>query len=1089
MKKKPKNNGRQFPLFQNDLKLKLTTLLLLVAMFTIRANTSYAQKTKVSLELNNTTVEKVIETIEQKTDFRFIYKLNDIDLNRVVSIRVKNQMIGVVLDKIFKGTATDFKIRDTQIILKRALVEKTETIVSVKQTIKGKVTDENGMPLPGASILEEATKKGVITDIDGNFEISVDSKNSVLIISYIGYKDQKVSADSDTINIRLVPDSTTLEEVVVIGYGSTTRKDVTGAVSSIAAKDMNQGAVVNPLQLIAGKAAGVNITQIGSEPGSAPSVRIRGVSSLIGGSDPLVVVDGIQGNMDLLNQIPPSEIASIDILKDASATAVYGSRGAPGVIIVTTKKNKAGRTSIEYASSTAIDYIPKKLDMLSASQWWEEAQLVGVPASANHGSDTDWFRILTKNGATQTHTLSFGGGTDKFTYRASISAILQDGVVINSSNQKYIGRIQATQSAMDDKLKLNFNLNTGITNATNSIGSIGRAAFTSNLITNAYVMRPTDPVYNTDGSYYTDPNIFQYLNPYAASQTVTNQGQYDNLFGSLKADLDLYEGLTAGWFGSWRKTNGTNGFYLPAESTNASAIDQKGFANINNSKQNERLMNISLTYKKTFGDHTINALALYEWQNQLYQGNYAQARGFINDIATYNALQLGDLSKVQPGDFSSYKNDRTLVSYLGRVNYSFLNRYLLTASLRRDGSSVFGANNKWGDFPSASVAWQIDKESFMANQKLINELKLRGGYGVTGNQQGLGPQNSISLVGGSGATYFGGSQITNFNVIQNANADLRWETKKQTNIGLDFALLNSRLRGSLDVYTATTDNLLFDYTVPQPPFPFNSIKANVGSLLNEGLEVSLGYDLIKSENTTLTLAGNVSFLRNEVLNLSGSINGVPLNTNYVPWGTGAFLITGQPIGTFNILHHTGKDNADSETVLDVDGNGIIDQGNTSPDRIIQGSALPTYTFAFNPTFQHKKLDISMLWRGSGGNKIYNGLRSNLSYLENIGKSNVLESAIPLGLFTSKYGSDLWLEDGSFVRLENVTVGYNFYFEKVKYIESIRLSITGNNLLLITPYSGMDPELNISGGGANFGGDNGIYPRTRSFALGLNVKFK
>jgi iron complex outermembrane receptor protein len=1089
MKKKSKNSGRQFPLFQNDLKLKLTTLLLLVAMFTIRANTSYAQKTKVSLELNNTTVEKVIETIEQKTDFRFIYKMSDIDLDRVISIRVKNQMIGVVLDKIFKGTATDFKVRDTQIILKRPLVTKTETIVSVQQTIKGKVMDENGLPLPGASVLEETTKKGVITDSDGNFEISVESKNAVLVISYIGYKDQKVSANSSNFNIRLVPDSTTLAEVVVIGYGSTTRKDVTGAVSSIAAKDMNQGAVVNPLQLISGKAAGVNITQIGNEPGSAPSVRIRGVSSLIGGSDPLVVVDGVQGNMDLLNQIPPSEIASIDILKDASATAVYGSRGAPGVIIVTTKKNKAGRTSIEYAASTAIDYIPKKLDMLNASQWWEQAQLVGVPASANHGSDTDWFGILTKNGATQTHTLSFGGGTDKFSYRASISAILQDGVVINSSNQKYIGRIQATQSAMDDKLKLNFNLNTGITNATNSIGSIGRAAFTSNLITNSYVMRPTDPVYNTDGSYYTDPNVFQYLNPYAAAQTVTNEGQYDNLFGSLKADLDLYEGLTAGWFGSWRKTNGTNGFYLPAESTNASAIDQKGFANISNSKQNERLMNISLTYKKTFGDHTINALALYEWQNQLYQGNYAQVRGFINDIATYNALQLGDLSKVQPGDFSSYKNDRTLVSYLGRVNYSFLNRYLFTASLRRDGSSVFGANNKWGDFPSASVAWQIDQESFMANQTLINELKLRGGYGVTGNQQGLGPQNSISLVGGSGVTYFGGSQITNFNVIQNANADLRWETKKQTNIGLDFALLNSRLRGSIDVYTATTDNLLFDYTVPQPPFPFNNIKANVGSLLNEGLEVSLGYDLIKSENTTLTLAGNVSLLKNKVLNLSGSINGVPLNTNYVSWGTGAYLITGQPIGTFNILHHTGKDNANSETVLDVDGNGIIDQGNTSPDRIIQGSALPTYTYAFNPTFQHKNLDISMLWRGSGGNKIYNGLRSNLSYLENIGKSNVLESAIPLGLYTSKYGSDLWLEDGSFLRLENVTVGYNFHFEKVKYIESIRLSVTGNNLLLITPYSGMDPELNISGGGDNFGGDNGIYPRTRSFALGLNVKFK
>lgn len=1087
MKKKPKNSGMRFPLFQNDLKLKLTTLLLLVSLFSIRANT-YAQKTKVNLELNNTTVETVIETIEQKTDFRFIYKMSDIDLNRVISINVKNQAIDVVLEKLFKGTATDYIVRDTQIILKKPLIEKTSTTFYVKKTIKGKVSDENGMPLPGASIMDEKTKKGVITDIDGNFEITVEDSSAMLLVTYVGYKPKRISANQDNSVIQLFPDTTELKEVVLIGYGSSSRKDVTGAVSSIAAKDMNQGAVVNPLQLISGKMAGVNITQTGSEPGTSPSIRIRGISSLIGGNDPLVVVDGVQGNMDLLNQIPPSEIASMDILKDASATAIYGSRGAAGVIIVSTKKNKAGRTTVEYSASTAMDYIPKKLNMLNADQWWEQAQLVSVPASANHGSNTDWYGILTKNGATQTHTLSFGGGSDKFSYRASISAILQDGVVINTNNQKYIGRIQATQSAIDDKLKLTFNLNSGVTNATNSIGSIGRAAFTSNLISNAYVMRPTDPVYNTDGSYFTDPNVFQYLNPYAAAQTVTNEGQYDNLFGSLKADLDLFDGLTAGWFGSWRKTNSTNGYYLPAESTNAYAMDQKGYANISNNKQNERLMNISLSYKKVFGNHSINALALYEWQNQTYQGNFAQAKGFINNIATYNALQLGDLSKVQPGDLSSYKNDRTLVSFLGRVNYTFLNRYLVTASIRRDGSSVFGANNKWGDFPSASLGWQIDKEPFMANQTVFDELKLRGGYGVTGNQQGLGPQNSISLVGGSGVTYFGGEQITNFNVTQNANADLRWETKKQTNLGVDFAILKRRIRGSVDVYRATTDNLLFDYSVPQPPFPFNSIKANVGSLLNEGLEVALGYDLIKSENTTLTLAGNVSFLRNEVLNLSGSINGVPLNTNNVPWGPSSYLIAGQPIGTFNILHHTGKDNANSETVLDVDGNGIIDQGNTSPDRMIQGSALPTYTYAFNPTFQHKNLDVSMLWRGSGGNKIYNGLRSSLSYLENIGKANILDSAIPLGLYTSKYGSDLWLEDGSFLRLENVTVGYNFHFEKVKYIESVRLSLTGNNLLLITNYSGIDPELNMSGSNG-FGGDNGIYPRTRSFAFGLNVKFK
>jgi TonB-linked SusC/RagA family outer membrane protein len=1086
MKKNPKDNGLQFLLFQKNLKLKLTLLLLLVSIFTIKANT-YGQ-TKVSLQFNNATLEKVIETVEQKTDFRFIYKIDDVDLTRMISITVKNETITVFLNKLFKGTNTDFIVLDNQVVLKKSLlVENPEIKVVLNKIIKGKVTDEYDVPLSGAIVSEEVTKKITITDSEGNFEISV-NENSYILISYVGYITKRIAVNLDIAIIKLVPDTKDLKEVVVVGYGSSKRKDVTGAVSSLSEKDMNQGAIVNPLQLMSGKMAGVTITQTGSEPGATPSVRIRGISSLIGGNDPLVVVDGVQGNMDLLNQIPPSEIATIDVLKDASATAIYGSRGAPGVIIVSTKKNKAGKTSVEFTSSTSYDVIPKKLKMLDAEQWWQQAQLIGVPASANHGANTDWYGILTRSGATQTHTLSFGGGTDKFSYRASISAILQDGVVLNSNNKKYIGRILATQSALDDKLKLTFNLNSGITNTQSMVQSIGRAAFTSNLISNAYVMRPTDPVYNTDGGYFTDPNIFQYLNPYAVSQTVTNEGQYDNLFGSLKADLEIYRGLTAGWFGSWRKTNNAIGFYLPAVSTSAYAIDQKGIANITNNKQNEKLMDMSLTYKNTFGNHSLNVLGLYEWQNQAYQGNFAQARGFINDIATYNALQLGDLSHVQPGDFASYKNDRTLISFLSRINYSFLNRYLFTASIRRDGSSVFGANNKWGNFPSASVAWQIDKESFMTNQKIFNDLKIRAGYGVTGNQQGLNPQNSISLIGGSGATYFGGQQITNFNVIQNANADLRWETKKQTNVGLDFSLLNSRIRGSVDVYTATTDNLLFNYTVPQPPFPYSTIMANVGSIQNKGLEVTLGYDLIKTESTTLTFAGNVSFLKNKVLNLSGSINGVPLNTDYVSWGPNSFLIAGQPIGTFNILHHIGKDNANSETVLDVDGNGVIDQGNRSLDRQFQGSALPTYTFSFNPTLQYKNLDVSMLWRGSGGNKIYNGLRSSLSYLENIGKSNVLESAVEQGLFTSQYGSDLWLEDGSFIRLENVTVGYNLKFKTIKYIESFRLALTGSNLLLITKYTGIDPELNLSGSNG-FGGDNGIYPRTRSIALSFNIKFK
>lgn len=958
-----------------------------------------------------------------------------------------------------------------------------------QQKVSGTVVDSDGMPLPGVNVLEKGTSNGVMTDFDGNYSIEVSSPDAILVFSSIGFKTQEFGVgDQTTLDVTMPVSVDALSEVVVIGYGTSKKKDLTGAVSSVSEEDLNKGAITNPLQQLTGKAAGVNINQTGSEPGSSPSVRIRGITSLIGGNDPLVVVDGVQGNMDLLNQVPPSEIKSIDILKDASATAIYGSRGAPGVIIVTTKKNKDGDSTIEYSSTASVDFIPNKLNMLNASQWWEQAQLNNVPASTNHGANTDWFDVLTQRGYTQNHTLAFGGGTDNFNYRASVSAILQQGIVINSDNKNYIGRITATQKAFDDHLTLTMNLNSSIENTTSSVQSIGRAAFTSNLISNAYVMRPTDPVFDTDGSYYMDPNVFQYINPYAVAETVVNENQHNNLFGSLNADLELFDGFTASWFGSWRKTDRMIGFFLPVESTVAAAIDQNGFANINNNRQDEKLMNASLKYKKDIGDHTIDALALYEWQNQTYQGSYLQARGFFNDIATYNALQLGDLSDVRPGDISSYKNDRKLISFLARVNYDYSDKYLLTLSYRRDGSSVFGANHKWGDFPAVGVAWKIDEEGFLKDNENISQLKLRAGYGVTGNQQGLYPQNSLSLVGAAGITYFGGSEITNFNITQNANEDLRWETKKQTNVGVDFGFWDQRLSGSVDAFTATTDNLLFNYTVPQPPFPYGTIAANVGSIRNRGLELTLSYDFIRNDDMTLTLAGNASLLDNEVLNLSGSINGVPLNTDYVPWGSNSFLIEGKPIGTYNILQHAGVNDNREEVVVDVNNDGVIDQGVRSPDRVFEGSALPTYNFAINPSFTYKDFDISMVWRGSGGNKIYNGLRANLSYLENLGKANVLESAIPLGIFTSQYGSDLWLEDGDFIRLENVTAGYNFKLANFKYIESLRVSLTGNNLLLFTDYSGIDPELNLSGGNG-FGGDNGIYPRTRSVAIGLNVKFK
>ena len=955
-------------------------------------------------------------------------------------------------------------------------------------TYSGIVKDEMKMPLPGVTVMIKGTQHGTITDVNGNFSIDA-SPGDILVFSFIGFESREIVLGSETsLQFSLTPEITSLDEVVVVGYGVSKKMDLTGATSNITSDDFNQGAVTNPLEQIAGRAAGVNITQTGSEPGANPSVRIRGITSLIGGNDPLVVVDGIQGNMDLLNQVPPSEIEAVDILKDASATAIYGSRGAPGVIIVTTKKAKKGESVVEYSGSMSVDVIADELEMFDASQWEEQAEQWGVPYSAWHGSDTDWYDILTQTGTTQNHTFSIGGGTDNFTYRASVAAILQEGVVLNSKSDQYIGRIQATQKALDDRLKISVNLSNSIIQKDWSPGSVGRADFTSNLITNAYLARPTDPVFASDGSYFYDANVFQYMNPYAVAQEVTNQEETKNQFASLRADLTMVEGLNIGWFGSWRKVSRDAGYYAPASSTLAFPMDEDGVANVTTNNTDEKLMDISLDYEKQLNRHRIKVLGVYEWQQQTYTGHFAQAKGFMNDITKYHALQLGSADSFKPGDISSYKNDRTLVSFLGRFNYSYADKYLFTASVRQDGSSVFGEDHKWGTFPSASLAWRITEESFLQGQDFISNLKLRAGYGVTGNQQGLYPQNSMQLVSESGTIFFNGGLITNFAVTQNSNKDLRWETRYQTNIGLDFGLFGGRLNGTLDLFSATTENLLFDYTVPQPPYPYGSIKANVGSLKNEGVELSLNARVLDSEDLTLTLGGNVSLLRNEVIKLSGSISGVELNTDYVPWGYNAYLIEGKPIGTYYLLENEGKDpETNEEIVVDRNNDGEIDQGDRSEDRYFNGSSLPKYTFAFTPVLKYKNFDFSMVWRGAGGNKIYNRIRRDFSLFEMLGKRNLLESAVDKGLFTSKYSSDLWLEDGDFLRFENFTVGYTFDTDKWKYISNIRLSLTGRNLALFTKYSGLDPELNATGDSST-GVDNGIYPRTRSFALGLNVSF-
>jgi TonB-dependent starch-binding outer membrane protein SusC len=987
-------------------------------------------------------------------------------------------------------------------------------------TVSGTVKDADGDVLPSVTVLVKGTMTGTATDINGNYSLSVPDENSTLIFSFIGFTTQEVPVNNrQVINISLQTELTALNEVVVIGYGTQDKRDITGAMSSISEKDFNAGPVTNPLQQIAGRAAGVNINQVGSEPGQAPNIRIRGITSLSGGNDPLVVVDGIQGDMGLLNQIPPSEISSIEILKDASATAIYGSRGAAGVLLITTKKGKAGQTLIEYSGVASAESITRSYDMLSADEYRTVAAQRGLSNAFDFGGNTNWFDEVTRRGFTQTHNLSVSGGSESFTYRTSLTGIMQQGIINGSGSQNYIARFQGTQKAMNDRLTLTYNMNNSVrNNQFNNAGRIGEAVS----------RRPTDPIYTSEplykdvGNYFIDPNSFNYLNPVARTNEIVDGDKTNHLFGSMRADYKLFDGLTASAFGSWRKTTREYQGYTSARTTvegarnlgtipdGLSDADKNdfiqnlpdGIANRTTNQSDEKLFNAILNYKKQFGKHNIDIIGVNEWQRQEYEGASISARGFqVDSPDNLNAMQSADPNLFQQGNISSYKSDRILASFLGRANYDYASKYYLSATFRRDGSSVFGANNKWANFYAVSTAWRITGEEFMSGVTFIDDLKLRAGYGETGNQQGLGPLNSVRLARPDGTAFFGGALINNYAIVQNANPDLKWEVKKMYNLGLDFGFLRgSRLSGALDIFHGRTSDLLFNYQVPQPPFPHGSIMANVGEVLNQGVELSLNYMLVNSSNFALSLGGNASTNKTIVTELNGTLDGFPLNTDYVVWGSGgttgvastnnaiSHLIIGQPLGTFYLFKHAGVDADGNQVIDDLNGDGVVSDGNReNPDRYIAGQALPKFTWAFTPYARYRNFDLNIVVRGAHGHKVYNARKATLSAMGQMGQSNVLRSAVETNMNNLTYASDLWLEDGDFARLENLTIGYNFNAARLGAIKNLRLSFTANNLFVLTKYSGIDPEVNMSGGGG-FGIDYGVYPRTRNFALGINATF-
>lgn len=964
--------------------------------------------------------------------------------------------------------------------------------------VTGKVADDQGRALPGATVAVKGVAVSVAADADGRYSITVPANATTLVVTAVGYAEQEVELNGRTsLDVTMQTDARSLGDVVVVGYGTVRKKDATGAVSSISAKDFSQGVINNPLQQIQGKVAGLTITQAGGDPNANLIIRLRGQTSLSGGQTPLVVLDGIPlDDPNQISSIPPGDVASYDVLKDVSATAIYGSRGANGVIIINTKKGQAGRSRVEYNGYVSVDKLAKDFDLLTANEW--RAIVPTVPgitpatiAALDKGANTDWLGAITRTGITHSHNVAVSGGTGSFNYRASVNYMDQQGIVVNSGKEQLGLRFTAQQKALNNKLDLQVSL----FNNQNLRKYTDYAIF-------AYVNTtpPTYPVYNPDGSYFAYYD-FEQQNPVAQQMMQTNQGR-ENLTQLMgRADYELISGLKVGVLGSISRYNIQTEFFRPT---------LPGVNNVNSGNQyagnvNSKKGDFHINYNKSFGRHNIGATGVYEY-NEFTDYNFrASGQDFLLEESGVNNLGAGNPALNQ---IASYRQQFKIISFLGRFAYNYDSRYYATVSFRRDGSSKFGANNRWGNFPSASVAWRIKGESFMDNVGWLSDLKLTAGYGVVGNQDAINPYNTLLTLGGAGRYYDPSSSNylypQSYAPNQNANPDLKWEERHGTNVGLSFAILNNRFNGSVNVYNDKTKNLLFNYIVPVPPFFYNSILANVGSLTNKGVEVQLGGEILQTRDFTWNFGGQITFNKTRITSLSGTYDGTPISTDQVPVGqaTGrgyannyiTFLKVGYAPYVFYLPEFAGlaaaNDPATNSNQLyyAADGSKVA---TVSTARRKYTDPTAKFNYGFNSSMTYKNWGLNFFLRGVAGQKVFNNFNNITSNFSRLPGNNVTKDALTNGIRGSQTASDYWLEDAGFLRLDNITLSYNI--PNVKGLESLRVYATANNLFVITSYKGQDPEIATGNSAQSYIDANvsglGFYPRSRTFTFGVNVAFK
>lgn len=1047
----------------------------------------------VSFSTNKVTLKSAFEKIEKASKYKIAYNSSQLDANRSVTLSKTSGDVFGMLTQLLKGTNCTYEMEGNYIIIKP--FQKNQTS-GKKVRVRGVIKDETGEPIIGATIRVKGHSEGTVSDFDGNFSLDVTGDNT-LQISYIGYQTKEfVVGKQHHFSIVLEEDKKILNEVVVIGYGTQKKGDITSSVGSVKSEDFTAGAINDAGQLIQGKIAGLSVTNPSGNPVGGTEISLRGNTTILGAStNPLILIDGVPGDF---NTVAPEDIESIDVLKDGSAAAIYGSRGTNGVVLITTKKSKGNNINeVQYSGYLSLSTIAKKPDFCDANDYRQQIKDGLRDAAWDLGDNTNWIDAIIRTGLSHVHNVSFKGGNAQTNYIFNVNYRNLQGIFKRSDKEEFQGRAEVNHSMFDDKLRFNFQLlgnQTGYT-ATSDGGSFNTYSWRQALIHN-----PTEPIKNADGSWHENTGIFNYDNPVSRIYECDGEQKISQTRFSSNITLTPIKELTFNALFSYDKINQEGGYYETKKHISNVRDGMNGYASTGGSSTVTKLVELTAQFHRNFGDHTIQALAGYSYQESTYSNQYERNYNFPTDLYSWHNIGVGQALKEGLGTEYSYRLDTNLIGFFGRLNYNYKNRYLLMASVRHEAASqLAGTDKPWGTFPSVSLGWRITEENFMKTQKVFDDIKLRAGYGVTGSQ----PSQSflgVPLLGYGDYYLYNGQWIRALQPTQNSNDKLKWEEKHEYDIGADFSVLNYRLNVSVDWYYRLIKGLLYDYSVPSPPNLYTTTRANVGEMSNNGLEIMVNAIPVQTKDfkweTTITFSTNSNKLKslsNDLYQTSSDY----FMTGWIeePIKTESHIVRiGHKVGDIYGFKVVDVDESGKWIYLDKNGNRVNydDFTHSFEDKQILGNGVPKWYLGFNNQFRYKNFDLAINMRGAFGFQIMNGMRM---FYENRSRQdwNRLRSAYDkvfgkavLNTLCSEEFNSYYVENGDYWKIDNITLGYSF--SKInKWIKTLRLYASVNNAITITGYKGIDPEVSTSGLAPSY--DNrDSYPHTRAFTFGMNVTF-